>query len=269
MSKISIRDLYIYPIKSTFRIQVDESEIEFSGLKHDRSFAIIDSKSRIITARENINLLKIKTKIEKDKLVLFTDPLNKIELPLLNNHKEECKEVQIFKDQMSAKIINHEINAWVSNILGESAQLVTTDQNNPRKMKSKYNGQEKDYIRFQDASAVHLITESSLEALNKRLAKPITKHHFRPNIVLKGSEAFAEDNWKTIKIGNCEFEVAIKTARCQITTMNPETIEIDQHQEPFRTLAQFRKEKNSVHFGIYLIPRKTGVIDTGDEINID
>lgn len=47
------------------------------------------------------------------------------------------------------------------------------------------------------------MTESSLNELNKKLKSPVTSLQFRPNIIVSGTEPFAEDNWEWIKIGNC------------------------------------------------------------------
>lgn len=263
MSKLEVTNLFIYPVKSTFRIQLEESEVKYDGLKNDRKFAIVNNENKIITARENKNLFKLKTKIELDKLI-FQDNLEKNEYSLQTIEQQE-KEVMIFKDQVIVKLVNHEINDWISKTIEEPSQLARIEDRK-RKMKPKYNGKESDYIGFQDASAIHLISESSLKELNKQLKQPITIHHFRPNIVLKGNEAYEEDNWKRITIGTCEFEVAIKTGRCSMLTIHPDTQEIDKNKEPLKTLAKLRTEKNKVNFGIYLIPRKIGTIKTGDEV---
>lgn len=268
MNKISTTSFFIYPIKSTFRISLNESEVEFTGLKYDRHFAIINKKNKIITGRENQQLLRIRTVIDNGTLTLFTPEEGKITISLLDSHKEE-RQVGIFSDQTFAEIINHELNDWLSNILGESVQLVKVNEKKQRKMKSKHNGKENDFIGFQDASAIHLITASSLQNLNEQLEKPVSIHHFRPNIVLKGTKPYEEDHWKRVKIGACEFEVAIKTARCAMITINPETVAKDKQQEPLKTLAKLRKEQNKVNFGIYLIPRKIGKMRVGDEVVID
>lgn len=47
-----------------------------------------------------------------------------------------------------------------------------------------------------------LLTEASLDDLNKRLENPISSLQFRPNIVVSGTEPFDEDNWEWIKIGD-------------------------------------------------------------------
>lgn len=262
-----VTNLFIYPVKSTFRIPLKESEIEYEGLKNDRTFAIVNNKGKIITAREHKNLFKIKTTIENYQLIFQADGHEKYEYSLFKKEVVE-KEVIIFNDEVNVKIVDDEINDWLSKIIGESAQLVMINEDKRRKMKPKFNGKENDYIGFQDASAIHLISESSLAALNKNLEIPVTMHHFRPNIVIKGNVAYEEDNWEKVKIGACEFEVAVKTGRCSMLTVNPDTQLIDKHKEPLKTLTKLRSEKNRVHFGIYLIPRKIGTIKIMDEIVI-
>lgn len=54
---------------------------------------------------------------------------------------------------------------------------------------------------FADLASYMLMTESSLEELNKKLDNKISALQFRPNIVVSGTDAFAEDDWEWIKIG--------------------------------------------------------------------
>lgn len=47
-----------------------------------------------------------------------------------------------------------------------------------------------------------LMSEASVIDLNKRISRsPVNEHYFRPNIVVKGSDAYSEDTWDWIKIG--------------------------------------------------------------------
>lgn len=55
---------------------------------------------------------------------------------------------------------------------------------------------------FADLASYMLMTESSLNELNKKLENSVTSLQFRPNIVVSGTEPFIEDNWEWIKIGN-------------------------------------------------------------------
>lgn len=46
-----------------------------------------------------------------------------------------------------------------------------------------------------------IMSKESVNDLNDRIEKPITPLQLRPNLVVEGCEAFAEDNWEWIKIG--------------------------------------------------------------------
>ena len=269
MSKIEISQLLIYPIKSTIGIELEECLVESIGLKFDRNFAIINKDNQVITVRENPKLLSISTKIDDSKLSLLTFGEKGIELSLKEKYDSDNITVGLFKDDVNAKIIHHKINDWISEVIDEPAKLIIIDNNKLINVKSKYNGEDNDYIAFNDAAPLHLVSEESVNDLNTQLEKPVTVHRFRPNIVIKGCTAYEEETWKRIKIGSCIFDIAIRTERCSLLTINPKTLERDTKQEPLRTLAKVRRYKNKTNFGMYLIPRKLGVIKKFDELEVE
>ena len=125
-----------------------------------------------------------------------------------------------------------------------------------------------DTVSFADAYPFLLIGESSLHDLNEKMGKPLPMNRFRPNFVIAGSEPFAEDSWKKVKIGDTVFHVVKACARCTVTTIDQQTGEKD-GAEPLKTLATFRKKKGNVLFGQYLIAEKAGeIIKTGDKVEI-
>jgi uncharacterized protein YcbX len=113
-----------------------------------------------------------------------------------------------------------------------------------------------------------MISDASLNDLNTRLAEPITMNRFRPNLTVAGSDAFAEDTWKKIRIGDLDFEVVKPCARCVVTTIDPKTGESG--AEPLRTLATYRKTQDGkVMFGQNVIHvKKSGTIKVGDAITV-
>lgn len=76
--------------------------------------------------------------------------------------------------------------------------------------------------------------------LNKRIGKTdVTVEHFRHNIVVDGSdlEAYDEDNWEWIKIGEKVILRNVKDCtRCIFTTIGPENGIRDITREPLKTL---------------------------------
>lgn len=56
---------------------------------------------------------------------------------------------------------------------------------------------------FSNFAPVLLTCEESLIALNKDLGdSPVDMRSFRPSIVVQGCDAFEEDMWNTVSIGN-------------------------------------------------------------------
>lgn len=269
MKEIKISNLFTYPIKSTKGIALESSVVEKIGLKYDRNFAILNQNNKVITARENPRLLNISSEIKGSKLTFNRTRLPALELDLeAPIHKEKVK-ATIFKDETSGEILKGTLNEWITEVLEEPAQLMMLDKESLRKVKEKYNGVAGDQIAYSDASPIHLISEESLQSLNEKLERPVTINHFRPNIVVKGCEAFEEENWKTIKIGDCIFDVAIGTERCVFINIDPDTAIRDKNQEPLRTLSKFNRKDNKVTFGMYLTPRKLGTITLNDKLIIE
>jgi len=118
-----------------------------------------------------------------------------------------------------------------------------------------------DRVAFADAFPVLLISEDSLEELNRRLAEPVPMNRFRPNLVVRAGEPHAEDGWRRIRIGEVEFDVVKPCARCAITLTDQATAE--RGKEPLRTLATYRTRNGKVLFGQNLIHRGRGAVRVG------
>jgi hypothetical protein len=85
-------------------------------------------------------------------------------------------------------------------------------------------------------------------------------NRFRPNIVVTGCEAFDEDTWRRIRIGDNTFRVVKGCPRCKVTTTDQATAEQGtrlgadgQTAEPLATLGQFRAVGHEVYFAANLV----------------
>ena len=129
-----------------------------------------------------------------------------------------------------------------------------------------------DAVSFADGYPVLLIGEESLTDLNARLTMPVPMNRFRPNLVVSGADAFAEDGWKQIKIGSAVCHLVKPCARCVMTTID-QISGVKQGIEPLKTLASYRVPKRSVKqkilFGQNLIAENVGeILNIGDRIEI-
>jgi len=131
-----------------------------------------------------------------------------------------------------------------------------------------------DRVSFADGFPLLLTSQESLAALNELVAAgpnahegPLPTARFRPNVVVSGFRAWAEDGWRRVRIGDAAFRVARGCARCVLTTVHPDTAETG--REPLATLARHRRVEKKVWFGQNLIPDDPGVtIGVGDPVEV-
>src|ERR1700733_6408056 len=174
--------------------------------------------------------------------------------------------VTIWNDTCEAIDEGDEVAEWLSAYMKTSCRLVRMADEFVRSVDDRY-AEAEDQVGFADAFPFLLISTESLEDLNSRLDESLPMNRFRPNIVVSGcSSSFAEDTWRQTRIGNCEFNVVKPCDRCVITTTDQETGK--RGQEPLRTLAKYRNRDNKVLFGQNLIPRTTGRIGLGDQVEV-
>ena len=119
-----------------------------------------------------------------------------------------------------------------------------------------------------------MATEASLAALNDVIAErsegahpPLPMTRFRPNVVIAGSEAWAEDDWRRVRIGDAVFRAVKGCARCVMTTIDPDTAV--RAKEPIASLARIRRWDGATWFGVNLVPDAADVtIRVGDEVEV-
>lgn len=262
MSAITLSSLHIYPIKSAAGINLSVSTIDELGLSFDRRFVLTDEQGRFITARTEHRLCLVQPSLTPSGLVLSAPGMPDL---AINYHSfsSQYMSVSVWKDEIQGLHCHHEIDQWFSGFLGRSCLLFYFGERSERTVA---NSAKK--VGFADGYPLLIISQASLSALNHKLNKnTVTMAHFRPNIVVQGTEAFDEDSWKRFKIGEVEFEVVKPCTRCIMTTVNPQTGTKNPEQEPLMTLKRFRQlENGEVIFGQNVIALNQGQVKAGDSV---
>lgn len=262
-----ISEINIYPVKSLKGIGLNEAIVEVRGFKFDRRWMLVDDDSRLITQREVPRMALIGVSIEEDGLaVRFED--RHIDIPL-SPHQGETEDVVVWQNIVPASVYDPETNAWFSRALNVSCRLVAMPETTHRPVNPEYAVRPgEDIVSFADGYPFLLIGEGSLEDLNGRLDERVPMNRFRPNLVAAGTEAFAEDDWKRIRIGETTFHVVKPCARCVVTTVDQSTGE-KKGKEPLKTLSAYRNHRGNVLFGQNLIAENPGeVVRIGDKIEV-
>jgi len=264
---ISLTQLAIYPVKSTAQISLNTADISPFGLSMDRRWMIIDSNGQMLTQRKYANMCLIKSAISNNTLTLSAPAMPPLTLPLnisASEHPAQLK-ATVWNDTCNAYNCGTEAAGWLSDFLNTPARLVFFPQHEIRQVDLTY-ARTGDTTAFSDGFPYLLITQASLDDLNSRLTTPVEMKRFRPNLVVSGTVAFAEDSWKKIRIGDTLFNVVKPCSRCAIPGINPQTAE--KTAEPLKTLAGYRLRDNNIYFGQNVIAEGSGVLTVGMEVEV-
>ncbi|WP_286234593.1 YcbX family protein [Thalassotalea sediminis] len=264
MSILEVQSLHIYPIKSAAGIDLSHAWADEYGLSFDRRFVVTELNGQFITARTQPKLCLITVNITPEGLVLTAPDMPVLEIKS-RQFSEQYHDITVWNDNIEALYCHQHYDKWFSEYLGIPCQLHFFAERSTRYVKNRNN-----QVAFADGYPLLITTQATLDDLNKRLKNhQVSMKQFRPNIVVANSEAFAEDTWQHIRIGEVEFEITKPCSRCIFTTVDPVTGEKHAKQEPLATLKQYRQLANGdVIFGQNMVALNKGTIRQGDQVTI-
>ena len=254
-----LQELWVYPLKSAAGVALPRSSVTSRGLEHDRRFMVVDRAGMLVTQRERAELALVRTAFEGESLRLSAPGTLPLVLPL---EPAGPPTVAVMWTTPVDALVVEAATPWVSTYLGGDYRLVWM----PDSAHRPYPGRDDTPLSFADGNPLHLLSEASLEDLNGRLGTPVTMTHFRPNLVVSGCAAYAEDGWETLQLGDLTLERLGSCARCGVVNVDPDAG--TRLHEPLRTLARYRRTGQEVLFGgLYRVARGVGaVVSCGDPL---
>ncbi len=262
---VTLSSLIYYPIKACRGFEVDSANVERMGLQNDRRMMVVTPKDEFLTQRKYPKLALVTPALNDGMLILSAPNYDSIQLAT-----QTCgtsQPVNIWKSKGVQSIDQgDEAAQWFSDWLGASVRLVHIADGYKRTVNEEYTINPDDHTGFADGYPILLTSEEGLQDLNSRLESPLPMNRFRPNVIVKGGEPFAEDTWNRIRIGDVELAVVKPCARCVVTTIDKETLE--QSKEPLKTLGKYRKHELGAIFGQNVIPLNEGRLRLGMNVEV-
>lgn len=249
--------IHIYPIKGARGVALASADVVERGLRDDRRFMIVSDAGLFLTQREHPELARVGTAIEGDALVIEAGD-HRLRVPL--SPMGPRRAVTVWSSEVDAVEVP-EAHRFFSAILGTPAHLVYMPDDARRPVKNR-----DAIVSFADGYPMLLTSESSLGDLNAHMDAPLPMDRFRPNLVVRGAPAWAEDTWDRIRVAGIELELAKPCDRCVVTTTDQQTGE--RGVEPLRTLARIRARDHKVWFGENLVHHGTGTVRVGDVVTV-
>lgn len=260
-----VSQLLNYPVKSCKGNQLSEMEIDSFGPKWDRRWMLVDGDGRFVTQQQIAEMGQIGVIVSSD-IIRFDYHSEHMELSLIEaqGYKDE-RLVTVWQDQVKGNRIDHPVNDWISDKLGKKVQLVYMPQETIRQVDLEY-AQFGDRVGFADGFPFLILSEASVQFLSEKVGYSLNVRRFRPNIVISGCEAFTEDTWQQIQIGEIVFDLVKPCSRCVIPTIDLNTSQ--KQPEVMQAMLAYRKQGNKVMMGQNALHRGVGSIRVGEEVKI-
>lgn len=262
---ISIKDIYIYPLKSARGIALRHASVDARGLRFDRRWMVVNAEGTFLSQRSHPLLALVDVSIDGMHLRLSARGHGEARLPLYPPARSTAQRrtVVVWDDAVEAMESDRDADEWMSGVLGERCAVVYFPDHGRRKVDPRF-ARNDEQTTFTDGFPVLVLSQASLDDLNTRLAVPVPMERFRPNIVVEGCTPFAEDTWHTLAVGDTVLQIVKPCARCIITTIDQVTAE--KGSEPLLTLSGYRKQDNKVLFGQNALVLSPGSITVGEAV---
>ncbi|CAH9141291.1 unnamed protein product [Cuscuta epithymum] len=286
-----VESIWIFPIKSCRWISVSQAPVTPTGFRWDRLWMVVNSSGRACTQRVHPKLALVEVALPPEAFREDWEPhrgsflevrasgMNVLKVPLIEP-STLSDGVSVWGWTGAALDEGDEAAEWFTQYLEQPSRLVRFHEaSQTRPADPKYAAGHN--IKFTDAYPIHLASQKSLDALNEKLEEPVPMNRFRPNILVDGCAAYAEDFWKEIKINGLKFDTAQLCERCKVPRFNQETAEMG--SEPNQTLTKFRsietlhpdnKQHGKIYFGQFFVcgeghvQAKNKTIKVGDPVYV-
>lgn len=260
--------LYRFPLKSALGERLQQANLDALGLMGDRRWMVVDRDSgRFLTQRLLPQMTQLKARWQGEAQLLLSAPGLPDLLVAVPEGDAPLRGVTVWRDSLRVPDAGEPAADWLSQLLDRPCRLVQVPAQRARQVDTAY-AEPGDKVAFADGFPLLLIGQASLDDLSGRVGRPLEMLRFRPNLVVEGAEAYAEDGWKRIRIGGLEFSLVKGCSRCIMTTLDPLTGERSADREPLATLKTYRERDGEVYFGQNLIPRGVGQLHEGMPVEV-
>lgn len=261
----------LYPVKSLGGVAVESAVVEPWGLSGDRRWAIVDVEGRPVTARDVNALLGISASPLPDGVRLSARGGASIDVAWPDASRTVAVD---FTRYDQALLAAESASNWLSERIGSPIRLVWQPDPRQRTLNPERGGLPGESVSLADAGPLLLCSEASLACLNRWIGQtaeeagapyePIDMRRFRPNLVIDGAEAFSEESWPRVRVGDVVFRTTMVCDRCVMTTIDPDTLR--RGHEPIRSLARHHRWDGVTWFGTRLVAEGPGSISLSDPV---
>ncbi|WP_328656260.1 MOSC domain-containing protein [Streptomyces sp. NBC_00334] len=273
MGYARLQSIHVHPVKAFRSLPLREVVVEPWGPAGDRRWMLIDDGGKVVTQRGRPRLALAAAELLPGGGVRLSAPgMPPLAVPVPRT--VGTLTAQLFRDKVEVLPAEDEAaHAWCSALLGTGVRLVHLDDPATRRPVDPRYALAGETVSLADGFPLLLTTTASLDALNSLISRgehadegPLPMNRFRPNLVVSGTDAWAEDGWSRVAVGEVVLRVAKPSGRCVVTTTDQGTA--DRGSEPLHSLGRHRRIDGKLVFGQNLVPLGRGTVRVGDPVRI-
>ena len=267
----TVAALYTYPVKSCRGTAEESARISPTGIEGDRQLMVL-AQGRFVNQVRLPKLATVATRRIGPTAIAFHTVGG---APFVHSVTADGTRSTVPYYGNSVRVVDQgdTVAAWLSEAVGAELRVAALEATFRRSVPldefAVVDGI--DQSRFVDVAPILMTNEASLADLNARLDTPVPMNRFRPNIVIDGLDAFAEDSVSAMRHGEVRLVRATHCERCAVTCTDQETGQ--RSPEPLRTLRSYRHRDNGydggVLFGAYMGVEGNATIRVGDTFAVE
>ncbi len=246
----NVRELWIAPVKGMRLVPAGGLELTAAGPRGDRAFHVREADGAIALTTRNPGLAAIVPAWDAaaGELTLTLPGGERVAGPVIAG---EALVTRFYDGRpVGGRAVEGPFSDALSDLLGRPVTLVARDED----------------ASGGDDHPVTLMSVASLGALAEHLETgAVDGRRFRMTITVDGVEPWEEHGWagREVAAGEARLRVAAPTARCAVTTRDPDSGRRD--LPVLRALAALHG-KDSVDFGVWCDVARPGRVAVGDEV---
>jgi uncharacterized protein YcbX len=253
---VTVTSIMVAPVKGLGLAQVDEVELEHTGVRANRRFYLISDDGRMVNGKVVGPLVRVAAVTDPDAITLslrFPDG-TVVEGPV---ELGGAVETSFFGRPVAGRSVGGSFSEALSAFAGRPLELVRTDEP----------GAGSD--RGSDAS-VSLVSRGTLDRLAREAGKAaIDGRRFRMLFEIDGVAAHAEDAWvgRRVAFGEAVVRLHALVGRCAVTTHDPDTGIKD--LDTLRILRRYRanvESEEALPIGVWGSVEQPGPVRLGDPV---
>jgi uncharacterized protein YcbX len=237
MPDATLAGLAIYPIKACRAVPVERALIGPRGLIGDREWQVVTEEGAYLTQGAHPRLALVQPRSIDGGLHVDADGFGELTVERPSTSDRQVR--TILGEPVPAGDAGDDAASWFSELLGERCRLVAMTASTVRRLMSALDLLFDTELAFVDAAPVHVVSRASHQYLAARAIEPFGIERFRPNVVIEGSPAWAEDTWAEFHLGPAHVRVVAPWPRCSIPQVDQRTGQ--RHREPAVVLAAHRR----------------------------